>query len=88
MEGTVMIRKLLGKRDLVLGAFLLVCILFATQSFGIVQGAPAASDPAVAVEMDWALIGVLVAGALIILVRPRRRAGGPPRRPARPSPDP
>ena len=36
-------------------------------------GPSVASGPAVAAEMDWAVIGVLIAGGLILFVRPRRR---------------
>ncbi len=68
-----MLHKPLGKRALVVGVFLLMGILFAAQSFGTAEDASATAGPAVAVEMDWALVGVLVSGALIILVRPRRR---------------
>ena len=68
-----MLHKPLGKRALIVGVFLLMGILFAAQSFGIAQNPSVVPGPAVAVEMDWALVGVLVAGALIILVRPRRR---------------
>ena len=73
MEGIVVMHKPLGKRALIVGVFLLTGVLFAAQSFGIAQDPSVAPGPAAAIEMDWALMGVLIAGALIILVRPRRR---------------
>ena len=74
-------RKLLSSRFLLVTVILIVSVVFFGQSMGIADSrAPAetsATDSTVATSppplLDWALVGLLAGGALITLLRPKRR---------------
>jgi hypothetical protein len=61
------------KCALIVAVFLAVGLLFAAQSFGTAQAPPADSPAATAFTADWAVLGVLAVGALVMLLKPRRR---------------
>jgi len=65
--------RLFGKRVLTVALFLVVGLLFAAQGFGTTQAPPADSPAAAAFTTDWAVLGVLAFGALVLLLKPRRR---------------
>ena len=72
-------RNLLSSRLLVVVTALVIGVMFLGQNMGIAgsQASPETSDSTVAAspppQMDWALAGLLLGGALITLLRPRRR---------------
>lgn len=74
-------RKVLSSRFLLVTLILAVAALLLGQNMGIAgHQAPSeasAADSTIATtpaaQVDWALIGLLVGGAMITLLRPRRR---------------
>jgi hypothetical protein len=74
-------RNLLSPRLLTIAAILVICAVLIGHNMGVagaqaptnisVPGSTLAADPAP--HTDWALTGLLLGGALIILLRPRRR---------------
>ena len=74
-------RNLLSSRLLIITIVLVVGVVLLSQNMGIagpqVSAGPSGSDSTLAAsappQMDWALAGLLLGGALITLLRPRRR---------------
>ena len=74
-------RYLLSSRVLLVTIILIVSVVLLVQNMGIAgsqsPAETAAADSTVATsappQLDWALAGLLVSGALITLFRPRRR---------------
>jgi len=72
-------RNLLSSRLLLVVIVLVIGVMLLGQNMGIAgsQVSPETSDSTVAAspppQMDWALAGLLLGGALITLLRPRRR---------------
>jgi len=65
--------RLFGKRTLIVVLFLAIGLLSAAQSFGIAPTTPVESPAAVGGAVDWAVISVLAVGALVFLLKPRRK---------------
>lgn len=74
-EGAVVIRKLGFVRYTVLVAICIIGICFAAQSFGNMGSveADATANVASAAPLEWSVIGVVISGSLVLLIRPRRR---------------
>ena len=69
-------RKILSSRLLLVAVVLVVGVMIVGQNMGLAnsqessEAIVAASSPP---QLDWALAGLVLAGALITLLRPRRR---------------
>jgi len=74
-------RNLLSSRILVFAIVIAVCAVLLSQNMGLAgaQGATETGNTdstmtaSTTPQMDWALAGLLLGGALITLLRPRRR---------------
>jgi len=72
-------RKLLSSRVLLICVVAVICVVLVGQNLGIAgsQAPSETTDPTVAAtarpHVDWALAGLILGGALITLLRPRRR---------------
>ncbi|MBL7220496.1 MAG: hypothetical protein ISS69_10310 [Phycisphaerae bacterium] len=74
-------KRLLSSRFLPVAIILIVGVVLLAQNMGIassrVPAETSTTDPTLAAspapQMDWALAGLLTGGALITLLRPRRR---------------
>ena len=62
-----------GKRVLIISVFLAVGLLFAAQTFGTAPSPPADSPATASFSAHWVVPGVLAVGALVLLLKPRRR---------------
>ena len=75
-------KSLLSSRFLLVAIILIVSVVLLAQNMGIAGShapteKPSATDTTLAAspppQMDWALAGLLIGGAVITLIRPRRR---------------
>ena len=74
-------RKLLSSRFLLIAVILVVGVVLLGQNMGIASShTPSETSPADSTvatspppQLDWALASLLISGALITLLRPRRR---------------